>query len=71
MILNNRAEAYAELLEGDSAVAQMALHHPTLVKGIAASIRTVVVASFRAPATQFVMTILRKFNPTGQVPVLC
>jgi hypothetical protein len=66
MILNNRAEAYAELLEGDH-VSQMALHNPNLVKGIAASIRTVIVASFRAPATQFVMTILRKFNPTGQV----
>lgn len=66
MILNNRAEAYAELLEGDH-VAQMALHNPNLVKGIAASIRTVIVASFRAPATQFVMTILRKFNPTGQM----
>jgi hypothetical protein len=66
MILNNRAEAYAEMLEGDH-VSQMALHNPNLVKGIAASIRTVIVASFRAPATQFVMTILRKFNPTGQM----
>lgn len=66
MILNNRAEAYAEMLEGDQ-VAQLALHNPNLVKGIAASLRTVIVASFRAPATQFVMTLLRKFNPTAQM----
>lgn len=66
LILNNRAEAFADMLDGDQ-VAQMTLHNPNLVKGIAASIRSVIIASFRAPATQFVMTILRKFNPTGQM----
>lgn len=54
------------MLEGDC-VAEMALHNPELVKGIAASLRTLVIASFRAPATQFVMTLLRRLNPTAQI----
>ncbi len=66
MILNHRAEAYSEVLSGD-AVAQMALHKPNLVKGIAASLRTLILASFRAPATQFVMSLLRRLNPTTQM----
>jgi hypothetical protein len=66
-ILNSRAEAYADMLEGDEEVAQMALHNPQLVKGIAASLRTLILASFRAPATQFVMALLRKLNPTSQI----
>ena len=66
-ILNSRAEAYAEVLEGDQQVAEMALHNPQLVKGIAASLRTLILASFRAPATQFVMALLRKLNPTSQI----
>ena len=65
-ILNTRAEAYADMLEGDC-VAEMALHNPQLVKGIAASLRTLIIASFRAPATQFVMTLLRRLNPTAQI----
>ena len=65
-ILNSRAEAYADMLEGDR-IAEMALHNPQLVKGIAASLRTLIVASFRAPATQFVMALLRKLNPTSQI----
>lgn len=66
-ILNSRAEAYADMLEGDQDVAEMALHNPQLVKGIAASLRTLILASFRAPATQFVMALLRKLNPTSQI----
>lgn len=65
-ILNTRAEAYGNMLEGDS-VAEMALHNPNLVKGIAASLRTLVIASFRAPSTQFVITLLRRLNPTSQL----
>lgn len=65
-ILNSRAEAYSDMLEGDC-VAEMALHNPQLVKGIAASLRTLIIASFRAPATQFVMTLLRRLNPTSQI----
>jgi hypothetical protein len=65
-ILNTRAEAYHDMLEGD-AVAEMALHNPNLVKGIAASLRTLVIASFRAPSTQFVMMLLRRLNPTSQL----
>lgn len=67
-ILNSRAEAYADLLEeGDGAVAEMALHNPNLVKGIAASLRTLIIASFRAPSTQFVISLLRRLNPTSQL----
>lgn len=65
-VLNTRAEAYSDMLEGDC-VAEMALHNPQLVKGIAASLRTLVIASFRAPSTQFVMTLLRRLNPTFQM----
>ncbi len=65
-ILNTRAEAYRDMLEGD-VVAEMALHNPNLVKGIAASLRTLVIASFRAPTTQFVMMLLRRLNPTTQL----
>lgn len=54
------------MLEGDC-VAEMALHNPQLVKGIAASLRTLIIASFRAPSTQFVMTLLRRLNPTAQI----
>ena len=48
-------------------IAEMALHNPQLVKGIAASLRTLIVASFRAPATQFVMALLKRLNPTAQI----
>lgn len=65
-ILNTRAEAYSDMLEGDF-VAEMALHNPQLVKGISSSLRTLVIASFRAPASQFVMTLLRRLNPTAQM----
>lgn len=65
-ILNSRAEAYADVLEGDM-IAEMALHNPQLVKGIAASLRTLIIASFRAPATQFVMSLLRRLNPTAHM----
>lgn len=65
-ILNTRAEAYRDMLEGD-VVSEMALHNPELVKGIAASLRTLIIASFRAPTTQFVMTLLRRLNPTSQI----
>eukprot|EP01038_Epipyxis_sp_PR26KG_P008862 gene8862-11955_t len=65
-ILNSRAEAYADMLEGDQ-VAEMALHNPQLIKGMSASLRTLIIASFRAPSTQFVMTLLRRLNPTAQI----
>jgi hypothetical protein len=45
----------------------MALHNPNLVKGMAASLRTLIIASFRASTTQFVMTLLRRLNPTLQL----
>ena len=65
-ILNSRAEAYKEMLEGDQVV-DLTLHSPQLVKGMASSLRTLIVASFRAPATQFVMTLMQRLNPTLQI----
>jgi hypothetical protein len=65
-VLNTRAEAYADMLEGDC-VAEMALHNPQLVKGMSASLRTLIIASFRAPTTQFIMNLLKRFNPTSQI----
>ncbi|CAN0044549.1 unnamed protein product [Heterosigma akashiwo] len=49
------------------AVAGLALDHPALVAGIAASLRTLVVASFRAPPTRFVLGLLRRLNPTASM----
>jgi hypothetical protein len=66
LILNSRAEAFSEMLEGDR-VTELVLHNPQLVKGIAATLRTLIIASFRAPATQFVMSLLRRLNPTLQM----
>ena len=73
-ILNKRAAAYSEALKSgrepssaDDAVASFALDQPQLVKGIAASLRTLVIASFRAPATQYVMSLLRRLNPTASM----
>lgn len=47
-------------------VYQANLHTPStpLVQGIAASLRTLVIASFRAPPTQYVMSLLKRLNPT-------
>ena len=64
VILNKRAAAYSEALRQpsggvDDDVTAMALDSQQLVKGIAASLRTLVIASFRAPATQYVMSLLR------------
>jgi hypothetical protein len=79
-LLNRRAKAYSEALgapggavsaeeqsELDRAVASFALDQPQLVKGIAASLRTLIIASFRAPATQYVMSLLRRLNPTASM----
>ena len=59
---------YSEMLEGDR-IAEMALHNPQLVKGIAASLRTLIISSFRAPSTQFVMALL-KVSASGSASVL-
>ncbi|KAJ1453539.1 hypothetical protein M885DRAFT_524007 [Pelagophyceae sp. CCMP2097] len=40
------------------------LECPALVQGISASLRTLVVASFRAPPTRFMLELLRRLNPT-------
>lgn len=45
----------------DDSVALLALHQPQLVKGIAASLRTLIIATFRAPPTQYVMNLLRYY----------
>ena len=56
--LTARAVAYADVLDGDSAIAQLALHNPNLVQGIASSLRTLIIASFRAPGVFFSYVIL-------------
>jgi hypothetical protein len=68
-ILNKRCDDYGNILEGgaDKAIAEMALESPNLVKGMAASIRTLIISSFRAPATQYVMSLLRRLNPTASI----
>lgn len=67
MVLNSRAEAYQEVLEGDKGSSEMALDNANLVKGIAASLRTLIISSFRAPPTQYVMSLLRRLNPTASI----
>lgn len=66
LILNSRAELYNDLLEGDQ-VSQLVLHNPQLVQGINSSLRTLIIASFRAPNTEYVMILLRRMNPTAQM----
>ncbi|KAJ8614289.1 hypothetical protein CTAYLR_001175 [Chrysophaeum taylorii] len=41
-----------------------ALECPPLVQGISASLRTLIIASFRAPPTRFMLELLRRLNPT-------
>eukprot|EP00635_Sarcinochrysidales_sp_CCMP3193_P014228 CAMPEP_0118914400 /NCGR_PEP_ID=MMETSP1166-20130328/14770_1 /TAXON_ID=1104430 /ORGANISM="Chrysoreinhardia sp, Strain CCMP3193" /LENGTH=594 /DNA_ID=CAMNT_0006853981 /DNA_START=143 /DNA_END=1924 /DNA_ORIENTATION=- len=41
-----------------------ATESPALVQGISASLRTLVIASFRAPPTRFMLELLRRLNPT-------
>lgn len=67
ILLNVRAEAYANVLGGDSATGNLALDQPSLVKGISASLKTLIIASFRAPPTQYVMSLLRRLNPTASM----
>lgn len=40
------------------------LENPPLVQGISASLRTLIIASFRAPPTRFMHELLRRLNPT-------
>lgn len=67
VMLNGRAEAYTDVLDGDSETGNLAFNQPSLVKGIAASLRTLIIASFRAPPTQYVMSLLRRLNPTASM----
>ena len=66
-VLTARAVAYSDMLDGDNAIAQLAMHNPNLVQGISASLRTLIIASFRAPATQFVVSLLKRLNPTTRL----
>lgn len=45
----------------------LALEYPALARGIASSLRTLVIASFRAPPTRFVVGLLRRLNPTSSL----
>ena len=78
-LLSRRAETYESLLsnrgEGkddgesgglDNDVA-MALDDMNLVAGCAAALRVLIIASFRAPPTRFVLGLLRRLNPTASL----
>ncbi|GMH53121.1 hypothetical protein TrRE_jg10878, partial [Triparma retinervis] len=78
-LLSRRAETYDGLLsnrdEGkedggsgglDNDVA-LALDDMNLVAGCAAALRVLIIASFRAPPTRFVLGLLRRLNPTASL----
>lgn len=54
-------------VSAEDGIALMALHQPQLVKGLAASLRTLIIATFRAPPTQYVLNMLRRLNPTAHL----
>ena len=71
--LNARAEAYEKASDLATSEGQVEPgrrfggvleEHPALVQGISASLRTLIVASFRAPPTRFMLELLRRLNPT-------
>ena len=81
-LLSRRAETYDGLLNrnlgslndneskddvADSEVASMALDDMALVAGCAAALRVLIIASFRAPPTRFVLGLLRRLNPTASL----
>ena len=45
-------------------VTGITLDYDALVQGISASLQTLIIASFRAPATRFILGLLRRLNPT-------
>lgn len=49
-----------------STEAQVALE-PVVAQGVASSLRTLVIASFRAPANKFMLGLLRRLNPTASL----
>ena len=62
------ADVGADDVEAETkAVSDLALEHPNLVAGISASLRTLVIASFRAPPTRFMLGLLRRLNPTASL----
>lgn len=79
-ILSRRAEANREVL-GDLAdldglgevaalvqeVSETSLDYPELCQGIEATLRTMVLCSFRAPRTRIMFQLLNRFNPTASL----
>jgi hypothetical protein len=59
--MKERGESKDDNLDGDAA---LALDDMPLVAGISAALRLLVIASFRAPPTRFVLGLLRRLNPT-------
>ena len=58
---NERGESKGGDMDGDAA---LALDDMPLVAGISAGLRLLIIASFRAPPTRFVLGLLRRLNPT-------
>lgn len=75
LLCERAAESARNLTSGDNEfdsesvreVTSLALEYPALARGIASSLRTLVIASFRAPPTRFVLGLLRRLNPTSSL----
>jgi len=50
--------------DDETAIHQLVLHHPHLLSGLTSSLRTLIIATFRAPNTVFMLALLRELNPT-------
>jgi hypothetical protein len=59
-----RGESKDEAEDGMDNDAALALDDMPLVAGISAALRLLIIASFRAPPTRFVLGLLRRLNPT-------
>ncbi|GMH77153.1 hypothetical protein TL16_g07307, partial [Triparma laevis f. inornata] len=68
-LLSRRAETYSAVLgnEEKGDVEKGVLDDMSLVHGCAAALRVLIIASFRAPPTRFVLGLLRRLNPTASL----
>ncbi|GMH54787.1 hypothetical protein TrVE_jg303 [Triparma verrucosa] len=68
-LLSRRAETYSSVLgnEEKGDVEKGVLDDMSLVQGCAAALRVLIIASFRAPPTRFVLGLLRRLNPTASL----
>ena len=68
-LLSRRAETYSNVLgnEEKGEVERGVLDDMSLVQGCASALRVLIIASFRAPPTRFVLGLLRRLNPTASL----